>query len=165
MTEEEARAWLAARHSSQAIERLETFVRMLVEEAGLPGMVVATLDPRRPVVLVEPRRRRAEWLVAAGEAIGLPRVSVLSKRIEQVAPFAAAVISARAVMRMSPLIAAAASFSTPETLWLLPKGASALQELAQLDAKERQMFHVEQSITDPEARIVVGAGVYPGAGA
>lgn len=127
--------------------------------AGLPGLVAAILDPGRPVRLVEPRRRRAAWLGGVRDALGLAQVTIFHNRIERLEPFAAAVVSARAVMSLAPLITACAPFSTRETVWLLPKGASALQELAQLDAREQQMFHVEQSITDPDAQIIVGTGV------
>ena len=48
-----------------------------------------------------------------------------------------------------------ARFSTDDTVWLLPKGRSAQQELEDL-RNWRHVFHVEQSLTDPQAGIIVG---------
>ena len=126
--------------------------------AGFPGMVIAALRPELPVMLVEPRRRRVEWLNTLADALGLSRVRVECAKIERQQPFPAAVISARAVAWLPDLLQSAAAFSTPDTTWLLPKGASAAQELTVLPAPIRGMFHVEQSVTDPAARIIVGKG-------
>ncbi|MBW8783474.1 MAG: class I SAM-dependent methyltransferase, partial [Novosphingobium sp.] len=65
------------------------------------------------------------------------------------------VISARAFAPLDRLVALSARFSTSDTIWLLPKGRSAKQELEQLRGW-RHMFHVEQSLTEPEAGVIVG---------
>jgi 16S rRNA (guanine527-N7)-methyltransferase len=53
--------------------------------AGFPGIPLAvTLAPRR-FVLVEPRRKRASFLRAAGRAIGAGRVEVRECRVEDLA--------------------------------------------------------------------------------
>jgi 16S rRNA (guanine527-N7)-methyltransferase len=49
-------------------------------------------------------------------------------------------------------------FSTESTRWLLPKGRNAVKELALLPQPWQRMFHVEQSRTDAESRILVGEG-------
>jgi 16S rRNA (guanine527-N7)-methyltransferase len=67
----------------------------------------------------------------------------------------AAVISARAFAPLDKLLDLSARFSTSATMWLLPKGASAQHELAELRGWAH-MFHVEQSLTDPAAGIIVG---------
>ena len=66
-----------------------------------------------------------------------------------------AVISARAFAPLGRLLDLSARFSTNDTLWLLPKGRSAHQELQELQGWQH-MFHVKQSLTDPEAGIVTG---------
>jgi 16S rRNA (guanine527-N7)-methyltransferase len=124
--------------------------------AGFPGLVIAALRPEWDVRLVESRRRRCEWLERARSALGLPRCQVIAARVEAVESFAASVISARAFAPLPKLLDLSTRFSTGRTLWLLPKGRSAAQELAALPESKRRMFHVEQSLTDPEAGIVVG---------
>lgn len=126
--------------------------------AGLPGLVIAALLPETLCVLVESRRRRAEWLARAALELGLDNCRVEGRRLENVDTFAARVISARAFAPMPKLLGLSARFSTRDTVWLLPKGRSAGQEVAELPAQVARMFHVEQSVTEPGAGIVVGKG-------
>lgn len=123
--------------------------------AGFPGLAVATLRPECEVLMVESRPRRADWLERARIALGLERARVLSMRLEAVPERKVLVISARAFAPLPRLLELSARFSTSETLWLLPKGRSAQQEL-DAESRFRHMFHVEQSLTDPEAGIIVG---------
>ena len=131
--------------------------------AGFPGLVVAVLEPARRVVLVESRARRIEWLERAAQALGLDKVEVIGQRLELVEGFPASVISARAFAPLDRLVALAERFSTSDTLWLLPKGRSAGQELEALRGW-LHTFHVEQSLTDADAGVIVGrlTGKRPG---
>ncbi|BBC71448.1 16S rRNA methyltransferase [Altererythrobacter sp. B11] len=126
--------------------------------AGLPGLVIAALRPELPVLLVESRRRRVEWLSRAAAELALVNCRVLGARLEDVESTPAAIISARAFAPLGKLLGLSARFSTRETVWLLPKGRKAAQELQEQPVAIREMFHVEQSCTDPEAGILVGKG-------
>ncbi|TCU59374.1 16S rRNA (guanine527-N7)-methyltransferase [Novosphingobium sp. PhB57] len=123
--------------------------------AGFPGLVIAALRPECEVVMVESRTRRVEWLDRARVAMGLDNARIAGQRLELVESFPASVISARAFAPLEKLLTISARFSTSDTVWLLPKGRSAKQELEDL-RKWRHMFHVEQSLTDPHAGIIVG---------
>ena len=123
--------------------------------AGFPGLVVAALRPDCEVVLVESRKRRIEWLERAAADLGLNRVCVRGSRLEDVPSQKVAVISARAFAPLDRLLELSARFSTSDTIWLLPKGRSAQQELAMLRGWNHT-FHVEQSLTDSEAGVIVG---------
>lgn len=123
--------------------------------AGFPGLVIAAIEPEREVVLVESRTRRVEWLERMAEKLALPLCRVEGKRLELVEPFPARVISARAFAPLPKLLKLSAPFSTKATTYLLPKGRSAAQELESIPAKIRRMFHVEHSLTDAEAGIIV----------
>jgi len=124
--------------------------------AGFPGLVIAALQPERQVTLVDSRRLRTEWLTRAAAALGLTNVEVILARVEDLPARQWRVISARAFAPLEKLLAMAARFSTPETLWLLPKGAKAQHELETLAAGWNHVFHVEQSLTDPSAGIIAG---------
>jgi 16S rRNA (guanine527-N7)-methyltransferase len=124
--------------------------------AGFPGLVIAALQPARDVILVDSRRLRTEWLARAAEALGLDRVQVVLSKVEDLPSRAHAVISARAFAPLERLLALSARFSTPQTLWLLPKGAKARHELQELGKGWRHTFHVEQSLTDAAAGVLVG---------
>jgi 16S rRNA (guanine527-N7)-methyltransferase len=131
--------------------------------AGFPGLVIAAMRPDWPVVLVESRKKRVDWLVRAAAELGLGRCRVEGRRLEHVETVEAGAISARAFAPLVKLLALSARFSTRDTHWLLPKGRSAVQEVTSLPVGTAQMFHVEHSVTDPEAGIVIGTGRPPGA--
>ena len=128
--------------------------------AGFPGLAIACLLPDAEVIMVESRARRIEWLNRAAEVLGLTKASVIGSRLELVPDRKVGVISARAFAPLDKLLALSARFSTTTTQWLLPKGRSAAQELHDLTGWHH-MFHVEQSLTDPESGIIVGTLVGP----
>jgi 16S rRNA (guanine527-N7)-methyltransferase len=161
--------WLWLRHFADSAQLLDHVPREtppgpwldLGSGAGFPGLVVALLRPKLAVVLVESRAKRAAWLQRAAAELALDNVTVAGARLET-APFAAAsVISARAFAPLPRLIALSARFSTPQTRWVLPKGRRGSQELRAMPKSIQTMFHVEQSITDADSVILVGAGVPP----
>ena len=123
--------------------------------AGFPGLVIAALRPDLEVVMVESRARRIEWLERARLALDLTAASVVGARLELVESRPVGVISARAFAPLDKLLDLSARFSTKDTRYLLPKGRSAQQELAGLQ-RWNHMFHVEQSLTDSEAGVIVG---------
>ncbi|WP_423141346.1 16S rRNA (guanine(527)-N(7))-methyltransferase RsmG [Parablastomonas sp. CN1-191] len=123
--------------------------------AGFPGLVVAACRPDWAVGLVESRPLRVDWLQRAALALKLENVTVFGSRVERLETMQCDVISARAFAPLLKTLHVAARFSTSETLWLLPKGRSAQQELATAGSSA-DMFHVEQSFTDPDAGILVG---------
>ena len=123
--------------------------------AGFPGLVIAALRPEWKIVLVESRARRVEWLEHMVRELDLGNCRVEGRRLELVEPFKASVISARAFAPLEKLLSLSVPFSTKATTYLLPKGRSAAQELQVMPRKIRGMFHVEQSLTDEEAGIIV----------
>ena len=125
---------------------------------GLPGLVLAILQPDRHCVLVEPRKRRHEWLVETARALGLRNVDVHGNGVEKLETFSADAITARAFAGLDKILNTCRRFSHADTLWALPKGSSADSELSQLHPEQQALFHVEQSITNPEAGIIVGRG-------
>lgn len=199
--EQSARSYVASLCDTDAMERLDRFVALLLEEntrqnliakpteaivwlrhiadsaqllalapdggtggpwldvgsgPGLPGIIVAAMRPELPIVLVESRRQRFEWLAATAEALGLENCRVEGSRLELVTTFHAGTITARAFAPLRRILDLSARFSTTDTLWLLPKGRSAAQEVEGLPERLKRMFHVEQSATDVDAGIVVG---------
>lgn len=128
---------------------------------GFPGMVVAILRDA-PTILVEPRQKRASFLHAAADTLGLSNVTVEQKKVESLRSAApAAIISARAVAALPALFTGAAHVTDRDTYWLLPKGRSARSEVEALTGSWQGVFHVEHSLTDPESLIVIARGISP----
>ena len=126
--------------------------------AGFPGLAVAIVRPDQQIRLVESRKRRCEWLRSMMELLGLQNCQVIEQRIEKVDTVPVSVISARAFAPLPKLLDLSHRFSTPETRWLLPKGQSGEHELSELADYKNVTFHVEQSLTHQNARILVGTG-------
>jgi 16S rRNA (guanine527-N7)-methyltransferase len=124
--------------------------------AGFPGLVIAALVPHFPVVLVESRARRIEFLQKCIAAMDLGHCRIVGQRLETIETFPASVISARAFAPLDKLLRLSSGFSTSVTRYILPKGRSAAHELTQQKQSIQKMFHVEQSLTDREAGIIVG---------
>lgn len=130
--------------------------------AGLPGIVAAILIDR-PVVLCEPRMRRAEFLTGVVRELDLgASVTVQVSKAEGYRPTEpAAIISARAVAELPSLLRSAVHCADLSTVWVLPKGRSAQSEVDAARQKWQGTFHVEPSITQPESGIVIARGVRP----
>jgi 16S rRNA (guanine527-N7)-methyltransferase len=125
--------------------------------AGLPGLVIAILR-REPMLLVEPRRKRAEFLIETATELGLGNVSVEQRDVRKVAA-RANVISARAVAPTGAIFDMAGHLAGPKTRWVLPKGRNALNELETAREQWQAMFHVEPSVTEGGSMIIVATGV------
>ncbi len=123
--------------------------------AGFPGLVIAILRPECEVVMVESRARRIEWLERVSASLQLDNATIAGTRVEALPARKFRAISARAFAPLPKLLDLSAGFSTSDTVWLLPKGRSTRQELAELQGWDHK-FHVEQSLTDAESGIIVG---------
>ena len=126
--------------------------------AGLPGLVIAALTTGK-IKLVEPRRLRAEFLERAAGELGLgDRVVVVQSKADRVVG-SFDVITARAVASLDKLLGLSLHLSTRKSVWILPKGRNAENELAEAQKRWHGVFHVERSVTDAESAIIVGTGV------
>lgn len=127
--------------------------------AGFPGLVIAILS-ERPIILVESRRKRFEFLERMADGLKLSHVTVHGGSLDALESTAASVISARAFAPLPKLLEGAIRFSRKKTLWLLPKGRSAREELASIKTTWHGDFSIKQSITDDESAIIVASGVH-----
>ncbi len=128
---------------------------------GLPGIVIALLDPS-PITLVESRKRRVEFLEDVLGRLDLAgHVSIEGQRLEKVETRKFDIITARAFAPLPKLFDLAHRFSGPETLWLLPKGRNVEDELAAARKIWQCEHSIVQSRTDAQSAILCARKVRP----
>ena len=122
--------------------------------AGLPGLVLAIIQPEREIHLVESDKRKAAFLVEASAQLKLPMVRVHACRVEiaKLPPLSA--ITARALAPLATLLPYADKFLAPGGVAVFPKGKTAEKELT--EAARGWHFTCERfpSTTHPEATIL-----------
>jgi 16S rRNA (guanine(527)-N(7))-methyltransferase RsmG/RNA polymerase-binding protein DksA len=101
--------------------------------AGFPGLILAVAWPGTETVLCEPLNKRAAFLRLAAMELGLERVAVEKRRVEELrhAPFG--LISSRAVSDTALLLKLTAHLADERTRWLLYKGSRLEEELEGLE--------------------------------
>jgi 16S rRNA (guanine527-N7)-methyltransferase len=128
--------------------------------AGFPGLLVPLFHSAN-VVLVESRRLRADFLRTAASTLAVAeKVEIQCSRLEAVPRQSFDVISARAFAPLPRLLGLAERFSTPGTVWILPKGRNAKSELDAARSSWQGDFRLEPSLTDDDAGIIVASGVH-----
>jgi 16S rRNA (guanine527-N7)-methyltransferase len=122
--------------------------------AGLPGLVLAILQPAREVNLVESDKRKAAFLVEASAQLKLPMVHVHACRAENAKLPPLSAITARALAPLATLLPYADKFLAPSGVAVFPKGKTAEKELT--EAAQDWHFTLERfpSATSPEATIL-----------
>ncbi len=129
---------------------------------GLPGIVVSILAaevrPALRVTLVEADRRKSVFLSEAIRQLGL-NASVVTDRIENIAPLGAEIISARALAPLPVLLGYANRHALLGTKMFFHKGARAQIELQA--ARQSWSFDCVEhpSRTDPAAIILEISGL------
>jgi 16S rRNA (guanine527-N7)-methyltransferase len=127
---------------------------------GLPGIPLAIARPDLKVVLVESTQKKAAFLAAVAEALGLGNVTVLAERAEKLLQgelFGAFDrVTARAVGRLSLLVPLTVPFLRPGGEALLVKGQRADEELAEAAhvLRKQRAVHVK-TVATPTGRVVV----------
>jgi 16S rRNA (guanine527-N7)-methyltransferase len=125
---------------------------------GFPGIVVAILAQERGIpmrmTLVESDLRKATFLRQAAQGLDLP-VVVLSKRIDQLPPLEADVLSARALAPLPELLGFASRHLREDGMAIFPKGSRHAEEVAA--ARKAWTFDVDsqQSLSEPGAAILM----------
>lgn len=120
---------------------------------GLPGIVLAIVS-RWQMTLVEPRKRRVAFLESVVDALQLRNVTLQVTTGEKITG-RYDLVSARAVSSVDGLLAMTRGCTDESTRFVLPKGRSAWSDVDEAKARWHGLFHVEHSLTDPTAGIVV----------
>lgn len=129
---------------------------------GFPGLVIAILAlekaPVLHVVLVESDQRKSTFLRTVARELSLP-VTVLTGRIEDIAPIGAHIVSARALAPLPLLLDYGQRHLAPGGIALFPKGGTWKGELH--EAAQQWKYEVETvpSLTEPSAILLKLKGI------
>jgi len=107
--------------------------------AGLPGLAIAIVRPDLEIVLVEPLKRRVDFLEEAVSVLELSRVRVQRARAEELGPARADVVTARAVAPLPRLARWCVPLVRPGGVLLALKGARAPAEVAAAEPELRRL--------------------------
>lgn len=124
---------------------------------GFPGLVIAILAaevrPDLRVTLVEADQRKAAFLRTVLRETAVS-AAVVTGRIEEIAPRAADILSARALASLDMLLGYAERHMAPSGRALFPKGENVEREIA--EALEHWRFRCERypSITDANSTVL-----------
>ena len=115
----------------------ETLVADVGSGAGLPGIPMAIAQPKAHFTLIEPMERRANWLSAVVEDLGIKNVDVIRARAEEVSRTDFDIVTARAVAALDKLLKLLTPLTRGSNLKtvLALKGSRAPEEIS--EAKPR----------------------------
>ncbi|MHA7873113.1 MAG: 16S rRNA (guanine(527)-N(7))-methyltransferase RsmG [Hyphococcus sp.] len=120
--------------------------------AGFPGLVLAALLAEKDVcvTLIESTGKKAAFLTAAAEAMGLKTVRVIPARIEATRlPAPPDVITARALARLDKLLGYGFGIQGKNTRYVLLKGQDVEDELTEAAKSWHMDVNRHQSRTSP----------------
>lgn len=110
--------------------------------AGLPGVVIAALNPDVAVTCVETVGKKAAFIQQVSAELHLGNLTSVHARVERLATAPYDVITSRAFASLADFVKLTESKLAAAGVWLAMKGKRPDDELAQL-GPDIDMFHVE----------------------
>lgn len=146
--------------SAQIAPLLPDGIKRLVDlgsGGGFPGLVLAAMlaEKNVHVTLIESTGKKAAFLSAAGEAMGLSNLKVIPARIESVKPGGAPdVVTARALARLDKLLGYIHGIQGKTTRAFLLKGQDVEAELTEAAKSWHMDVKRHKSLTSPDATLL-----------
>ncbi len=113
--------------------------------AGLPGLVLAILNPNSKVTLIEPMQRRCDFLTKTVEKLDLKNISILKDRAENVNTHAQ-VVTSRAVAPLFKLLNWSLPLVVKNGKVLAIKGEKAKEELIEAQNSIKELKNMTATI-------------------
>ncbi|HZE90422.1 MAG TPA: 16S rRNA (guanine(527)-N(7))-methyltransferase RsmG [Rhizobacter sp.] len=111
--------------------------------AGLPGVVLAVMEPALQVTCVDSVGKKASFIRQAAADLRLPNLFAEHARVEALALPPFDVIAARAFASLTDFTQLTRSLLAAGGIWMAMKGKAPVEELAALP-DDIDVFHVEQ---------------------
>lgn len=121
---------------------------------GFPGMVLAAMDWGE-FILVDSIAKKCRFLEALADALELRNVRIICARIENLQTLGVDIATARAAAPLATLFDWSIRHVRPGGTCIFPKGRNFSAEMADASARFVFDYDLRESITDPDARIIV----------
>ncbi len=106
--------------------------------AGLPGIPLALVEPKRRLTLLDRSHKRIDFLTEVTAQLGLPDVALVCQRVEDYKPAAPYnVVIARAFASLHDIVTATDHLLAPNGVVVAMKGAFPTEEVAAISAPYR----------------------------
>ena len=109
---------------------------------GLPGVVLAVLEPRWKVTCVDTVGKKAAFIRQAGAELGLRNLQAEHARVEALRAERFDLITSRAFASLGDFVRLTRQLLAPGGVWVAMKGRQPQEEVAALPA-DINVFHVE----------------------
>jgi 16S rRNA (guanine527-N7)-methyltransferase len=135
----------AGQDAANEIATTPTMVRLLDvgSGGGLPGVVLAAVNPAWDVTCVDTVGKKAAFVQQAASTLGLKNLRGLHSRVEDVQAAPYDVITSRAFASLLDFVQLTRMHLKPGGVWMALKGKTPHEEIAALPA-DIDVFHVEQ---------------------
>lgn len=123
---------------------------------GLPGVVIAVMNPEVEVVCVDAVGKKTAFVRQVAAALGLPNLRSEHSRVELLAEGGFDVVVSRAFGSLADFVTMTRRHLAPDGVWMAMKGKAPEAEMVNLPA-DVVVFHVEQLHVpglDAERRLV-----------
>lgn len=110
--------------------------------AGLPGAVLAIMEPRLQVHCIDAVGKKARFVQQVAVELGLERLHSIHGRVETLESVPYGLITSRAFATLGDFVRMTYRLAGPDTVWLAMKGKRPDEEMARLPA-DVEVFHVE----------------------
>lgn len=123
--------------------------------AGFPGIPLKIMRPEIMMYLLEPSRKKATFLIHIIKKLGLDKVEVIEKRIEEIKSLTLDAAVTRALFDIREFIKKAASFVRNEGVLILSKGPRVDEELKALGAVSYELLPFRLPLSNIKRYLVI----------
>lgn len=109
---------------------------------GLPGAVLAAVEPRWDVTCVDTVGKKAAFVRQVAAELGLPNLHAEHARVEALRAPPFDVVTSRAFSSLADFVRLTRALLAPRGVWMAMKGKQPADEIAALPA-DVEVFHVE----------------------
>ncbi len=123
--------------------------------AGFPGIPIKIMRPEITLYLIEPSRKKATFLTHVIRTLGLDRIEVIEKRIEEVKSMTVDVAVTRALMGVSEFYKKASRCLEEGGILILNKGPKVYEELKAFNDARFELLTLKLPCSNARRFIIV----------